>query len=108
MVTLMWNRPLGATSFTLQVATDSAFGGGFLVNGVVIDTFRVLHNLDSLRKYYWRLNADAIGGVSPYSPKRSFTTGLPLPAAITLSAPAMGSSASRQRSTPMAEERTAG
>jgi hypothetical protein len=81
-VTLVWSRPAGTTSFHLQVATDSGFASGFVVNDpAASDTLRVLHGLSFLTKYFWRVNADAVGGTSPYSPTRAFTTGIAMAAA---------------------------
>jgi regulation of enolase protein 1 (concanavalin A-like superfamily) len=77
-VTIVWTRPAGATSFRLQVATDSAFVSGFVVNDATItDTMKVVNGLNYLSTYYWRVNADAVAGTSPYSPRRVFTTGIP-------------------------------
>ncbi|MBP1657708.1 MAG: hypothetical protein H6Q31_2309 [Bacteroidetes bacterium] len=77
-VTIVWTKPSGATSFRLQVATDSAFAGGFIVNDATItDTQKVVTGLSYLTTYYWRVNADAVGGTSPYSPRRMFATGIP-------------------------------
>ncbi len=76
-VTITWTRPSGATSFNLQVSTDSTFAGGFIVNDPTIaDTFKVVNNAAYLTTYYWRVNADAVSGTSPWSPKRRFTTGI--------------------------------
>ncbi|MCC6397798.1 MAG: T9SS type A sorting domain-containing protein [Bacteroidetes bacterium] len=77
-VTVVWTRPAGATSFHLQVGTDSTFAGGMVVNDpAVADTFKSVSGLQYLTSYYWRVNADAVGGTSPYSPVRRFTTGIP-------------------------------
>ena len=84
-VTIVWSRPAGATSFHLQVSTDSTFAAGFVVNdAAVADTFKTITSLGYLTTYYWRVNADAVSGTSPYSVKRRFTTGIP-----TASAPAL-------------------
>jgi hypothetical protein len=77
-VSVVWTRPAGATSFHLQVGTDSTFAGGMVVNDpAVADTFKSVSGLQFLTTYYWRVNADAVGGTSPYSPVRRFTTGIP-------------------------------
>lgn len=77
-VKLTWMRPAGATSFHLQVATDSTFAGGLVVNDPALaDSFKSITGLNYLTKYYWRVNADAVGGTSPYSPRWSFATGIP-------------------------------
>lgn len=77
-LTITWTRPVGATSFHLQVATDSTFAGGLLVNDATLaDTFKTLASVAYVTTYYWRVNADAVSGTSPYSPVRRFTTGIP-------------------------------
>ena len=84
-VTIVWTRPAGATSFHVQVSTDSTFAGGFVVNdAAAADTFKTINSLNYLTTYYWRVNADAVSGTSPFSVKRRFTTGIP-----TASAPAL-------------------
>jgi regulation of enolase protein 1 (concanavalin A-like superfamily) len=88
-VTIVWTRPAGATSFHLQVATDSTFAGSFVVNdAAVADTFKTLNSLGYLTTYYWRVNADAVSGTSPFSVKHRFTTGIPTASAPVLVSPA--------------------
>lgn len=94
-VTVIWTRPAGTTSFHLQVATDSNFVSGFVVNDATqSDTIRVVRGLNFLTKYYWRVNADAVGGTSPYSPRRAFSTGIPLPTVPVPVSPLVGFSTS--------------
>jgi hypothetical protein len=84
-VTVVWSRPSGATSFQLQVSTDSTFAGGFVVNDPTLaDTIKTINTLSYLTTYYWRVNADAVSGTSPWSPKRRFTTGIPMASAPVL------------------------
>ncbi len=84
-VSIVWTRPAGATSFQLQVATDSTFAGGFVVNdAAVADTMKIVSGLNYLTTYFWRVNADAVSGTSPYSPTRRFTTGIPAASAPVL------------------------
>lgn len=84
-VTLVWTRPAGATSFHLQVSTDSTFAGGFVVNdAAATDTIRTVNGLAYLTTYYWRVNADAVSGTSPWSPKRRFSTAIPMASAPAL------------------------
>ena len=81
-LTITFTRPNGATSFHLQVSTDSTFAGGFVVNDATLaDTFKTMVSLSYVTTYYWRVNADAVSGTSPYSPVRRFTTGIPAAAA---------------------------
>jgi hypothetical protein len=88
-VTVVFTRPSGATSFQLQVSTDSTFAGGFVVNDPTLaDTFKTINSLSYLTTYYWRVNADAVSGTSPWSPRRRFTTGIPTASAPVLVSPA--------------------
>ena len=81
-LTITFTRPSGATSFHLQVSTDSTFSGAFVVNDATLaDTFKTVVALNYVTTYYWRVNADAVSGTSPYSPVRRFTTGIPAAAA---------------------------
>ncbi len=90
-LTITWTRPAGATSFHLQVATDSTFSGGLVVNdATVADTFKTIPSLAYVTTYYWRVNADAVSGTSPYSPVRRFTTGIPTASTPALVFPADG------------------
>jgi hypothetical protein len=88
-VSVRWTRPAGASSFHIQIGTDSTFASGFVVNNpAAVDTFVNVSGLTFLTKYYWRVNADNIGGTSPYSPVWAFTVGIPLPAQVALVMPA--------------------
>lgn len=87
-VTLRWTAPVGASSFHVQVATDPTFASGIVFDDpAVLDTTRTVSGLTYMTTYYWRVNADNIGGVSPWSPTASFLVRVPLPAAVALLAP---------------------
>jgi len=78
--TLMWKKSNSATSYSLQVATDSLFANmAFNQNGI-IDTTKAITGLSNLTKYYWRVSATNSSGTSAYSQVWPFTT---LPAAFT-------------------------
>lgn len=88
-LTLVWNRSLGATSYGVQLSTDSTFTGGFLVNASSLaDTVRPVSGLFQTTEYFWRVNARNIGGASAWSPARSFTTLLLSPTQVSLVSPA--------------------
>ena len=90
-VTLLWTAPVGASSFHLQVGTVPGFGSGLIVDdAAVLDTTRVLTNLNYMTTYYWRVNSDNVGGISPWSPTFSFTVSVPLPSAVLLILPVNG------------------
>lgn len=73
--TLSWNASSGATSYRLQVSTDSAFASTLVVNqsNITGTTYGVI-NLANNTTYYWRVNATNSGGTSSYSNTWSFTT----------------------------------
>jgi len=89
MVNIRWSRPSGATSFRLQVATDPTFATGIILDDPTLtDTIKTLSGLNFMTTYYWRVNADNVGGTSPYSPTWSFMVGIPTPDQVQLVSPA--------------------
>jgi hypothetical protein len=74
----VWFATLNATKYRLQVATDAAFTT-LVRDTVVYDTTAVLFSpLDSEADYYWKANAENIGGVSGWATYRLFSTGTAL------------------------------
>ena len=79
-VTLKWRKVSGASSYRLQVSTESGFGSGLIVNeGSIGDTVRLVSGLLKNTLYYWRVSAVDPGGDGPFSSSWSFTTYLPPP-----------------------------
>ncbi|MBI1807871.1 MAG: T9SS type A sorting domain-containing protein [Ignavibacteria bacterium] len=77
-LTLQWSLSATATSYRVQVATDSTFASGmFLDDPAVIDTFRSISGFNVSTKYYWRVNASNSGGTSAYAGPWNFTTATP-------------------------------
>jgi len=72
--TLSWNASSGATSYTLQVSTNSSFTS-FVVNqsGIATTSYPV-SGLSNSSTYYWRVNATNSYGTSEWSSIWSFTT----------------------------------
>lgn len=73
--TLSWTPSSGATSYDLQIATDSNFSN-VIVNktGLTENTFKT-QELQSNATYYWRVDAANAYGKSAYSRIFSFKTG---------------------------------
>jgi hypothetical protein len=73
--TLSWTGPACATSYGLQVATDSGFTG-LVVNQTALtgNSYTINTTLLNSRTYYWRVNARFADQTSPWSTARSFTT----------------------------------
>ena len=74
-LTVKWTKPLNASTFRLQVSTDSTFGGGLVVNdSTLTDTSRVVSGLVYNARYFWRVNAKNVGGTGPFSTVWRFST----------------------------------
>ncbi len=74
--TLSWNTSNGATSYRLQVSTNSSFTSTVVdQNGITSTSFSV-NGLSQSSSYYWRVNASNGSGTSNWSTVFSFTTGL--------------------------------
>jgi hypothetical protein len=90
--TLTWNVSGGATSYQLQVSTNSSFSSTVVNQSGITGTSYGLTGLSNSTVYYWRVNATNASGTSSYSAAWSFTTaGLSSPPAPTLSSPSSGS-----------------
>jgi hypothetical protein len=72
----VWNSVLNATKYRVQVASDNAFATVVSDTVVPLDTTAILRTpLAAESDFYWRINAQNIGGVSAYSTARLFSTG---------------------------------
>lgn len=85
---LKWNTSVRAASYHIVVATDSNFVNGIvLTDSTLTDTTQALSPLAFSTTYYWHVRAKNIGGLSPWSVRRSFTTVVLIPDAPSLIAP---------------------
>ena len=85
-----WTISAGASSFFLEVATDSNFQEiVYQADGLTDDSIKI-SNLSGQTKYYWHLIALNPAGQSDYSQTFNFTTAFPLPPL--LASPADGES----------------
>ena len=72
-VKLLWKKTSNAISYLLQVSLDSTFtDSSFTYN--VEDTLKVLENLKSYRKYFWKVQPTLLNGNEGWSEIWSFTT----------------------------------
>ncbi|HNW61303.1 MAG TPA: T9SS type A sorting domain-containing protein, partial [bacterium] len=71
--TLSWNAAARATSYTLQVATNSSFSN-LVINQSGISGTSYSVSLSYSTTYYWRVNAANSAGVSMWSTPFSFST----------------------------------
>jgi hypothetical protein len=72
---LCWDPPPHATSYQLQVATDSSFSAIIFDKKGITSTFYPDSGLTIGTRYYWRVNASNAGGTSDWSRTRTFTPG---------------------------------
>ena len=82
--TLSWNPVAGATSYSLQISTDSINFAMPVVNQIGLKslTYKVT-GLANNTKYYWHVNETFAGNVSAWSSFMSFTTILVPPELLT-------------------------
>jgi len=75
---LDWDSLSTATSYSLQLSTDSTFGTTLInVQSVTAAQYQISSGvLANNVKYFWRVKASNIGGESPYSTVWSFRTAL--------------------------------
>jgi hypothetical protein len=96
-ITLVWKPVSSATSYRLQLGTDSTFQTGLIKNdSTITDTSRFIVGLIVNTKYYWRVNGRDAGGNGPFSPTWSFRTGTPMPDQVQLVSPSDGQAVSNE------------
>jgi len=81
--TLVWLASVGASSYKVQVSTNSSFVG-LVVDSITNGTTMTLPKLQNYTVYYWRVSATNSSGTSAYSTVWNFRT---LIASTTLSNP---------------------
>lgn len=86
-LSLRWNTVATATSYRLQVGTDSTFASGLVVHdSTLTDTTRLVNGITTGTKYFWRVQAKNGSITGSWSSLRRFTTIAP-PPAVTLVSP---------------------
>jgi hypothetical protein len=88
--TLVWNSPSGASSYRLQVGTDSSFSSVIFDNATLTATQLQVGPLSNNAKYFWRVSATNLLGGSSYSPIWSFMTAVTIPISPILASPQSG------------------
>jgi hypothetical protein len=90
-VTLDWNISAGATSYQVQVSTDTSFTQIIVdTSGLTVDAY-VVSGLANSTQYWWRVRATNAGGTSNWSTVWSFTTTVAAPPPPVLVSPGNGS-----------------
>ena len=77
-----WKQAQYATSYQIQIATDSAYLSPIVNNLNAGDTTITYGPLAGLRKYYWRVRGINAGVAGSYSANRALTTTIGTPAVI--------------------------
>jgi hypothetical protein len=98
-LTLSWNASIGATSYRLQIATDTNFTNVIFNDSTITSTSKQVSSLTNLTKYFWRVNAKNTIGISEYSTIWSYTTIIATPSIPTLVSPV--NSATNQSVSPL-------
>ena len=89
--TLVWNASQGATSYNLQVSTNTQFSS-FIVNSTGLSTTSYsLSGLNEATTYYWRASATNSNGTSGWSSVWNFITISSIPPTPVLASPTNGS-----------------
>jgi fibronectin type 3 domain-containing protein len=95
---LFWNNAARASTYYLQVATDTGFANVANADSTLTDTSKAISGLANNAAYYWRVRAKNDGGTSGWSSVRSFVTIVAAPQTPTLTTPVNG--ATDQSATP--------
>jgi len=88
--TLMWNTANGATTYNIQVSTNSTFTNIIASQTGLTTTSFTSPALNAGVQYFWHVSATNNVGTSNYSDTWNFTTAAPIPAAPVLTAPVNG------------------
>ncbi|MBM4165522.1 MAG: T9SS type A sorting domain-containing protein [Ignavibacteria bacterium] len=73
IIALEWEPSLNAETYLLQIATDSLFEVMVLEDSTIVETTKEVELL-GITKYYWRVRAKNVGGISNFSDVWNFTT----------------------------------
>jgi uncharacterized lipoprotein YddW (UPF0748 family) len=77
-VLVTWHGVLQASSYHLQVASDSTFGSGLLVNdSTLTDTVKLVKGYAGQVFTYWRIRARNASGNSEFTSRFTFVCGVP-------------------------------
>ncbi|TVQ66204.1 MAG: T9SS C-terminal target domain-containing protein [Balneolaceae bacterium] len=88
---LAWDAVAGAQEYRIQVSKEFTHTFATIDEIVTETTFEIPQNLDFQTLYFWRVRAVGASGNSSWSPNYRFTTAIGIPDAVTLLAPANGS-----------------
>ncbi len=87
-ITLKWGKIAGATKYYVQLAIDSTFSGGLLVDdSTLVDSVRAVSGLSYNTQYFWHVSGKTGSSFGPFSGTVNFTTLIPVPGQVTLATP---------------------
>ncbi len=89
--TLYWNAASGATGYSVQVSTSSAFSTTTVSQAGLTANSASVTGLANSTTYFWEVNASGPGGTSVWSSVWNFVTVAAMPAVPALSSPTNGS-----------------
>jgi large repetitive protein len=92
--TFTWGTVTDASTYRLQVATDSLFAGIVAEDSTLSNTSKGVSGLLVSTRYFWRVNAKNAAGTSPYSAVWSLTTRPTVPGILSPATNATGQSTS--------------
>ena len=72
--TLTWNADANATSYDLEIATDSNFSNIIHAGNHITNTYTIASALNQTTTYYWRVKPKNNCGIGNFSAPFSFTT----------------------------------
>ncbi len=75
-VTCVWRSVSDASSYRLQLASDSSFASPLLDDSTLSDTSMLVPSLSLMSTYFWRIRADWHGLKTSWSPVYSFTVNI--------------------------------
>jgi hypothetical protein len=76
---LSWNKSVGATTYTVIVATDTGMTNVTYQDSVVTDTTKIITSLKNGTTYYWKVRGKNVSGYGSWSAVNSFTTIVSVP-----------------------------
>jgi len=87
-ITLKWSKVAGATKYYVQLAVDSTFAGGLLVDDTTLtDSVRAVSGLSYNTQYFWHISGKTGPSFGPFSLTANFWTLIPVPGQVTLAFP---------------------
>lgn len=66
-ITFKWKKVQYADQYLIQLAHDQSFAAIFYSDSTTSDTVKIVAGLDEGLKYYWRVQAKNVAGISPWS-----------------------------------------